>query len=118
MFVIGMVFEIVSNLFGCIKCGFNCDLVLGGSLGGEGVFVGLYGSLIGIGIDVVGSIRVLCGFNLIFGIRFLIWRLSYDGVVISCFGVRGIVLVIGLMCYLVCDMEFICKIVMDVKLWD
>lgn len=116
--VTGMALETVSNLFGRTKCGFNRNLVSGGSSGGEGALVGLHGSPIGIGTDVAGSTRIPCGFNSIYGIRPSTRRLSYDGVVTSRPGARGIAPAIGPMCHSVRDMELICKIATDAKPWD
>lgn len=116
--VTGMALETVSHLYGRTKCGFNRDLVSGGSSGGEGALVGMYGSPIGIGTDVAGSTRIPCAFNSIYGIRPSTRRLSYDGVVTSRPGARGIAPAIGPMCHSVRDMDLICKTATDAGPWN
>ena len=115
--VTGMALETTSHLFGRTKCGFNRDLVSGGSSGGEGALVGMYGSPLGVGTDVAGSTRIPCAFNSIYGIRPSTRRLSYDGVVTSRGGARGIAPAIGPMCHSVRDMELICMVATDSKPW-
>lgn len=116
--VTGMALETVSHLFGRTTCGFNRRLVSGGSSGGEGALVGLHGSPMGVGTDVAGSTRIPCAFNSIYGIRPSTRRLSYDGVLTSRRGARGIAPAIGPMCHSVRDMELICKLATDAKPWQ
>jgi amidase len=116
--VTGMILETVSNLWGRTTCGFNRSLVAGGSSGGEGALVGLYGAPIGIGTDVGGSIRAPCAFNGLYGIRPSTRRLSYDGVLSSVKGARGIAAAIGPMCHSIRDAELICQVATDAKPWE
>ncbi|KAH8173611.1 amidase domain-containing protein [Sarocladium implicatum] len=116
--VTGMALETVSHLFGRTTCGFNRKLVSGGSSGGEGALVGLHGSPMGVGTDVAGSTRIPCAFNSIYGIRPSTRRLSYDGVLTSRRGARGIAPAIGPMCHSVRDMELICKLATEAKPWQ
>ena len=115
--VTGMAIETVSQLWGRTLNGFNRSLVSGGSSGGEGALVGLYGSPMGIGTDIGGSIRVPCAFNGLYGIRPSTRRLSYEGITSNVSGSRAIAAAIGPMCHSVRDVELICKVVTDAQPW-
>lgn len=115
--VTGMAIETVSQLWGRTLNGFNRSLVSGGSSGGEGSLVGLYGSPMGIGTDIGGSIRVPCAFNGIYGIRPSTRRLSYEGMTSNVSGSRTIAGAIGPMCHSVRDIELLCKVVTDAQPW-
>jgi amidase len=116
--VTGMAIETVSNLWGRTTNGFNRDLVAGGSSGGDGALVGMYGAPVGIGTDVAGSIRVPCAFNGLYGLRPSGRRFSYDGVATSVRGSRGIPPVIGPMVHSLRDVELICNIQATDGHWD
>jgi amidase len=47
-----------NNVFGRTLNPHNLSLTAGGSSGGEGALVGMRGSLIGVGTDIAGSIRI------------------------------------------------------------
>lgn len=115
--VTGMAIETVSQLWGRTLNGFNRSLVSGGSSGGEGALVGLYGSPMGIGTDIAGSIRVPCAFNGLYGIRPSTRRLSYEGITSNLNGSRAIAAAIGPMCHSIRDVELICKVVTDAEPW-
>jgi amidase len=110
--------ETTSNLFGQTSCGFNRDLVSGGSSGGEGALVGMRGSPMGIGTDIGGSIRIPCAFNGIYGIRPTTRRLSYEGITSNLKGQIAIAAAIGPMCQSIRDVELICKIATDAEPWN
>lgn len=116
--VTGMAIETVSQLWGRTKNGFNRDLVSGGSSGGEGALVGMYGSPVGIGTDIAGSIRVPCAFNGIYGIRPSTRRLSYEGITSNVSGGRAIAASIGPMCHSVRDIELICQVATAASPWN
>lgn len=116
--VTGMAIETVSSLWGRTTCGFNRALVSGGSSGGDGALVGMYGAPVGIGTDVAGSIRVPCAFNGLYGIRPSMRRLSYQGITSNVRGARGIIGTIGPMCHSVRDLELICKVATDYEPWN
>ena len=115
--VTGMAIETVSHLFGRTTCGFNRELVAGGSSGGEGALVGMYGSPMGIGTDIAGSIRVPCAFNSLYGIRPSTRRLSYAGMTSNVRGGRTIPGAIGPMCHSIRDIELVCKVATDAQPW-
>lgn len=115
--VTGMAIETVSQLWGRTRCGFNRALVSGGSSGGEGALVGMYGSPMGIGTDIAGSIRVPCAFNGLYGIRPSTRRLSYAGMTSNVRGSRSIAGAIGPMCHSIRDIELICKVATEAEPW-
>lgn len=115
--VTGMAIETVSKLWGRTTCGFNRSFVSGGSSGGDGALVGMYGAPVGIGTDIAGSIRVPCAFNGLYGIRPSMKRLSYQGLTSNVRGARGITGTIGPMCHSIRDIELICKVVTDAEPW-
>lgn len=47
-----------NHVFGQSVNALNRNLISGGSSGGEGAIVGVQGSIIGIGTDIGGSIRI------------------------------------------------------------
>lgn len=72
-----MVGETVNNIFGRTVNPYNRNLSCGGSSGGEGALIGLRGSVIGVGTDIGGSIRMPSAFNHLYGIRPSHGRLPY-----------------------------------------
>ncbi|KAK4937079.1 hypothetical protein LTR10_022202 [Elasticomyces elasticus] len=116
--VTGMAIETVSQLWGRTTNGFNRALVSGGSSGGEGALVGMFGSPMGIGTDIAGSIRVPCAFNGLYGIRPSTRRLSYEGMTSNVSGGRAIAAAIGPMCHSIRDVELVCRIVTEATPWE
>jgi amidase len=53
-------------------------LSCGGSSGGEGALIALRGSIIGLGTDIGGSIRIPAGFNALYGMRPSHGRMPYN----------------------------------------
>ncbi|XP_069505091.1 fatty-acid amide hydrolase 2 [Ambystoma mexicanum] len=62
-----MWYESSNNLYGRTRNPYNTQRIVGGSSGGEGCILGAAGSVIGIGADIGGSIRMPAFFNGIFG---------------------------------------------------
>jgi amidase len=56
----------------------NNKLSCGGSSGGEGALLALRGSILGLGTDIGGSIRIPAGFNGLCGIRPSHGRMPYN----------------------------------------
>ncbi|OAP64155.1 hypothetical protein AYL99_00127 [Fonsecaea erecta] len=69
----------VNNVFGRTMNPINRLCTAGGSSGGEGVLVAMKGSLIGIGTDIGGSIRVPAMCNGLYGFKPSNNRLPYGG---------------------------------------
>ncbi|KRT83731.1 amidase, partial [Oryctes borbonicus] len=59
--------ETYNNVIGRTKNPYDTRRACGGSSGGEGALLGAGASIIGIGSDICGSIRVPCAFNGIYG---------------------------------------------------
>ncbi|KAL1952505.1 hypothetical protein VTO42DRAFT_5178 [Malbranchea cinnamomea] len=68
-----------NNLFGRTLNPLNRRLTAGGSTGGEGVLVAMRGSMIGIGTDIGGSIRVPAMCNGLYGFKPSNGRVPYGG---------------------------------------
>jgi amidase len=68
-----------NNVFGRTINPFNTAVTPGGSSGGEGALLGMRGSILGVGTDVGGSIRIPAMCNGTFGIKPSWERISYAG---------------------------------------
>ncbi|OCT49641.1 Acetamidase [Cladophialophora carrionii] len=69
----------VNNIFGRTMNPINRLCTAGGSSGGEGVLVAMKGSMLGIGTDIGGSIRVPAMCNGVYGFKPSNLRLPYGG---------------------------------------
>lgn len=69
----------INNIFGRTMNPINRLTTAGGSSGGEGVLVAMRGSMIGIGTDIGGSIRIPAMCNGIYGFKPSNGRLPYGG---------------------------------------
>jgi len=72
--------ETVNNLIGQTLNPNNQNLSCGGSSGGEGALQALRGSVVGLGTDIGGSLRIPAAFNGTFSIKPTHTRLSYRNV--------------------------------------
>jgi amidase len=68
-----------NNLFGRVMNPRNRLVTAGGSSGGEGALIAMRGSLLGIGTDVGGSIRIPAMCNGLYGIKPSAMRVPYVG---------------------------------------
>ncbi|XP_051558908.1 fatty-acid amide hydrolase 2-A isoform X1 [Myxocyprinus asiaticus] len=68
-----------NHLYGITNNPYDLDRIAGGSSGGEGSILGAGSSVIGIGSDIGGSIRIPCFFNGIFGHKPSVGIVSNDG---------------------------------------
>lgn len=57
-----------NHVFGQSVNAFNKNLISGGSSGGEGALIGARGSVIGIGTDIGGSIRIPAALQGLYGL--------------------------------------------------
>ncbi|XP_039110752.1 fatty-acid amide hydrolase 1-like isoform X2 [Hyaena hyaena] len=73
----------------------NLKKTPGGSSGGEGALLAKGGSILGMGTDTAGSIRVPASFCGICGLRTTGHRLSYSGVVSPVKGIKSVTTVAG-----------------------
>lgn len=62
-----MWYESHNHIYGITNNPYDLERIPGGSSGGEGSILGAAGSVIGVGSDIGGSIRMPCFFNGIFG---------------------------------------------------
>ncbi|KAI0976955.1 putative fatty-acid amide hydrolase [Xylaria arbuscula] len=69
-----------NNIFGRTLNPRNINLTAGGSTGGEGALLALRGSILGVGTDIGGSIRVPSVCNGIFGFRPSVGLVPHGGV--------------------------------------
>ena len=70
--------ETVNNITGVTVNPYSNKLSSGGSSGGEGALIALQGSVIGLGTDIGGSIRIPAGFNALYGLRPSHGRMPYN----------------------------------------
>ena len=69
----------VNNLFGRTLNPIRRDVTAGGSSGGEGVLVAMGGSVLGVGTDIGGSIRIPAMCNGVYGFKPSTGRVPYGG---------------------------------------
>ncbi|KAI9019153.1 amidase signature domain-containing protein [Hyaloraphidium curvatum] len=74
-----MTWESDNPVWGKVLGSLNTRVAAGGSSGGEGALVGLRGSLLGVGSDIGGSIRLPSGMNGIYGLKPSARRFPYAG---------------------------------------
>ena len=103
-----------NNVFGRVLNPHKATLTAGGSSGGEGALIALRGSLIGIGTDIAGSVRIpaiCCG---TVGFKPSIGRVPYAGQTSGARpGMTGIAPVAGPLCQSVRDAEMMLQVVFD-----
>ncbi|KAH6680470.1 general amidase-like protein [Halenospora varia] len=68
-----------NNIFGRVLNPRNTKLTAGGSSGGEGALAAMRGSVLGVGTDVGGSIRIPAMCNGLYGIKPSFQRIPYAG---------------------------------------
>jgi len=68
-----------NHLFGRVMNPRNRKVTAGGSSGGEGALIGMRGSILGVGTDVGGSIRIPAMCNGLYGIKPSAQRVPYVG---------------------------------------
>lgn len=103
-----------NNVFGRVLNPNRRNLTAGGSSGGEGALVAMRGSLLGIGTDIAGSIRIpalCCG---TVGFKPSAGRVPYGGQTSAGRpGMTGIFPVAGPLCHSVRDAEMLLRVVLD-----
>ncbi|KAL4862440.1 hypothetical protein BDV12DRAFT_203057 [Aspergillus spectabilis] len=111
-----MAMETDNRVFGRTLNPHNLSLTAGGSSGGEGALVGLGGSILGIGTDIGGSIRIPALCNGIYGFKPTVGRVPY-GEQKSCSreGTPGLLTAAGPLARTASDLTLLCKAVMASK---
>jgi Asp-tRNA(Asn)/Glu-tRNA(Gln) amidotransferase A subunit family amidase len=103
-----------NNVFGRTLNPYRRNLTAGGSSGGEGALIALRGSVLGIGTDIAGSIRIpalCCGIT---GFKPSVGRVPYAGQTpAGRAGMIGIAPVAGPLCYSIRDAELLLRTVFN-----
>lgn len=101
-----------NNVFGRVLNPHRRNLTAGGSSGGEGALLAMRGSVLGIGTDIAGSIRIpaiCCG---TFGFKPTVGRVPYGGQTSGARpGMAGIAPVAGPLCHSARDAELLLRVV-------
>ncbi|KIX05434.1 uncharacterized protein Z518_06306 [Rhinocladiella mackenziei CBS 650.93] len=113
-----MAIETDSNLFGRTLNPHNPELSSGGSTGGEGALIAMGGSVMGIGTDIGGSIRVPSAFCGIHGIKPSVGRLPHGGLSGLHDGMQNIIGAVGPMARSIEDLELFCSVALANQPWD
>ncbi|CAK7199704.1 hypothetical protein SEUCBS139899_002387 [Sporothrix eucalyptigena] len=107
-----------NNIFGRTRNPRKLNLTAGGSSGGEGALVAFRGSLIGVGTDIAGSIRIpalCCG---TYGFKPTTSRVPYSGQATPGLpGLPGVVATAGPLATTMGDLRLFFKSVLDAKPW-
>ncbi|KAK1149674.1 hypothetical protein N8T08_005227 [Aspergillus melleus] len=103
-----------NNVFGRVLNPHRRNLTAGGSTGGEGALVAMRGSILGVGTDVAGSIRIpalCCG---LVGFKPSVGRVPYGGqATAGRSGLVGVVAVAGPLCHSVRDAEMLLRVITE-----
>ncbi|KJH50574.1 Amidase [Dictyocaulus viviparus] len=102
--------ETSNGIYGQTKNPYDLRRSVGGSSGGEGALISSAGSVIGIGSDIGGSIRIPAFMNGIFGMINTPGVISQDGHVIVAKGYQKKMLRIGPMCRYVEDIPLLVEV--------
>uniref|UniRef100_A0A1I7Y6Z9 Amidase domain-containing protein n=1 Tax=Steinernema glaseri TaxID=37863 RepID=A0A1I7Y6Z9_9BILA len=110
---LAMWLETNNHLHGMTNNPYDSRRIPGGSSGGEGALIAAAGSVIGIGSDIGGSIRMPSFFSGIFGFKntqFLIDRTGHEPEGLTAGGLRNEMFVVGPMCRYIEDIPLMMKI--------
>lgn len=107
-----------NNVFGRTLNPRNVAMTAGGSTGGEGALIALRGSLLGVGTDIAGSVRVPSVCNGIYGMRPSVGLVPHDGVRdLNVPGTDGVRSTAGPMATTLRDCAFFLKSIMQADTW-
>jgi amidase len=95
----------------------NRNLSCGGSSGGEGALVALKGSVVGIGTDIGGSIRLPGSYNGVYGLRPSSGRLPFWGAANSLDGLTTITSVTGPLSTSIGGLRLVVKSLLEQEPW-
>ncbi|KAF2169058.1 hypothetical protein M409DRAFT_21067 [Zasmidium cellare ATCC 36951] len=108
-----------NNTFGRTLNPHRLSLGAGGSSGGEGALVAMRGSVIGVGTDIGGSVRIPALVNGTYGFKPTPNRIPYGGqAFVSRRGSPGFPACAGPLTNSFEDMEFFVRSIVDTKPWD
>jgi amidase len=107
-----------NNVFGRTLNPRNKNLTAGGSTGGEGVLLALRGSILGVGTDIAGSIRVPSVCNATYGFRPSVGLVPHGGVRdLTVPGTDGVRSTAGPMATSIRDCSLFLKSIMQADTW-
>ncbi|KAG6016741.1 hypothetical protein E4U54_000501 [Claviceps lovelessii] len=106
-----------NNIFGRTLNPNNTKLTAGGSSGGEGALVALRGSILGVGTDVAGSIRIPAQCNGIYAFKPTSNRVPCSGQVSprSMDGLPGLTPVVGPLAHSIADLRLFMMTILDAQ---
>lgn len=110
--------ETVSNLHGYTRNAINLNFTSGGSSGGEGALIGAGGSVLGVGTDIAGSIRIPASFQGLYGLKPSYGRIPYMNVKNSYAGQEIMPSVIGPMARSLADLEMFARAIVSCETWN
>ncbi|GMT29190.1 hypothetical protein PFISCL1PPCAC_20487 [Pristionchus fissidentatus] len=105
-----MWWETVNTIYGRSKNPYDNRRITGGSSGGEAALIAAAGSLIGVGSDIGGSIRMPAFFNGVFGLKPTPGVIPLEGHLPPVSGYRTEMLRIGPICRYAADLPLMFKV--------
>ncbi|RDW58417.1 amidase-5 [Coleophoma crateriformis] len=96
---------------------FNRNLTPGGSSGGEGAVIAMRGSVIGVGTDLGGSVRIPAAYNGLYGLRPTLHRLPYAGARNTLLGLESVGSALGPISNSISGITAFTKAVLDFNPW-
>ncbi|KAG8447701.1 hypothetical protein GDO86_014992 [Hymenochirus boettgeri] len=105
-----MWYESSNKVYGKTRNPYNPQHIVGGSSGGEGCILAAGGSVIGVGSDIGGSIRIPAFFNGIYGHKPTTGIVPNDGQHPNAYGCRTAFLCTGPMCRYAEDLILVFKV--------
>ena len=109
--------ETFNNVFGYTVNPLNRRLSCAGSSGGEGALIGARGSILGVGTDIGGSVRLPSWVQGLYGLRPSHGRLPYGRMMNSMPGQESVPSVVGPMSHSVDDLKLFVKSVLAQNPW-
>ncbi|KAL1980862.1 hypothetical protein VTN96DRAFT_3397 [Rasamsonia emersonii] len=95
----------------------NPDFTPGGSTGGEAALLALHGSILGLGTDIGGSVRIPQNMMGLYGFKPSSSRLPYQGVPVSTEGQEHVPSAVGTMARDLSTVCYISRLLADSKPW-
>ncbi|KAH8663558.1 amidase signature domain-containing protein [Tricladium varicosporioides] len=96
---------------------FNRKLTPGGSSSGEGATVAMRGSVIGVGTDLGGSVRIPAAYNRLYGLRPTLHRLPYAGARNTLLGLESIASALGPLSRSLSGIKLFVQAILEAKPW-
>jgi amidase len=110
-----LAFECSNPLWGRTTNPWNDKYTCGGSTGGEGALLAMDGSVIGLGSDVGGSLRIPAAYCGLYSIKPTVGRIAHRGARSPAPGFDPIKTVVGPMARSLADVEMACRIMFGIQ---